>query len=95
MTDLALIYHLSKSKCYSCVWTCVDAINTHIPIHFPIDDPEKLAILAAEFQAKSRGQCWSGQVGAVDGVHIAMGKPSKKYTTLVATSSLGKTSSPS
>ena len=56
----------------------MDAINTHIPIHFPIDDPEKLAILAAEFQAKSRGQCWSGQVGAVDGVHIAMGKPPKK-----------------
>ena len=34
--------------------------------------------LEADFRAASRGGCWEGQVGAIDGVHFAMRAPSKK-----------------
>ena len=33
--DLKLIYHLSESECYHCIWLGVDAINSAITIDFP------------------------------------------------------------
>ena len=76
--DLFLIYCVHLSYVYQCVWSVVDAINRRIRVHFPIDDPAKLARLEAEFRAKSIGGIWEGQVGALDGVHFAMQAPSNK-----------------
>lgn len=76
--DIKLIYKLSMSMCYQCVWLVVDAINNFLPMEFPIDDVEKLKVLEAGFRAKSRSQVWAGQVAAIDGVHFAMEKPPTK-----------------
>ena len=76
--DLFLIYHVSLGYVYKCIWTVVDAVNQRLQIKFPIDDPEKLATLEAEFRAASPGGIWEGQVGALDGVHFATIAPSSK-----------------
>ena len=76
--DLRLIYHVSSSFVYSCVWLVVDAINKHLNIEFPIDDIEKLKRLEAEFRAQSRGGIWAGQVSAIDGVHFKITAPSNE-----------------
>ena len=73
--DLKLIYKVDISYVYKCVWMCVDAINDAFKMPFPIDDPDKLARLEAEFRAASHGGVWAGQVGAVDGVHFPMMAP--------------------
>ena len=70
--DLKLIYHVGRTYVYDCVYLCIDAINRALVINFPIDDPEKLQQMEAEFRAASRGGIWAGQVGAIDGVHFAM-----------------------
>ena len=36
--DLELIYMVSKSYVYDCVWKVVDAVNKHLKVEFPIDD---------------------------------------------------------
>ena len=77
MTDIRLIYHIQKSKCYSCVWMVVDSINTHYWMEFPLNNIEKLKVLAAEFQANSEHQVWSGQVGYTDGVCFGMTNPGR------------------
>ena len=53
--DLKLIYHVSRKYVYDCVYLCIDAINKALVINFPIDDPEKLQQMEAEFRAVSRG----------------------------------------
>jgi hypothetical protein len=75
--DLRLIYCVSKSYVYHCIWLVIDAVNKALEIDFPIDDPQKLKILEEEFAAASRGGIWRGQVGALDGVHFAQRAPSK------------------
>ena len=74
--DLKLIYDVSKSYVYECLWCVVDAVNKVLEVEFPIDDPQKLSKLEAEFRAASHGQIWKGQVGALDGVHFPMKAPS-------------------
>ena len=74
--DLFLIYNVSLSYVYKCIWAVVEAVNRHLAIEFPIDDPAKLAQLEAEFRAQSAGGVWQGQVGAIDGVHFATAAPS-------------------
>lgn len=77
--DLKLIYCMSRTMVYSCIWSVVDAINQHLDnINFPIDDLEGLKQLEAGFRAASRGGFWQGQVGAIDGVHFRMSAPSNK-----------------
>ena len=76
--DLWMIYGVSYSYVYQCVWAVIDAINLRIKIQFPIDDPEKLATLEAEFRSTSRGGVWRGQVAALDGVHFAMQAPTNQ-----------------
>ena len=76
--DLFLIYHVSLGYVYKCVWAVVDAVNRRLQIKFPIDEPEKLAQLEAEFRAASVGGIWEGQVGALDGVHFATIAPTAK-----------------
>ena len=76
--DLKLIYDVDRSYVYTCVWMVVDAVNERIKVEFPLKDPQKLARLEAEFRAHSRQGVWSGQVGAVDGVHFAMLAPTEK-----------------
>ena len=49
--DLQLIYHVSKSYVYDCIWLVTDAINRRFQIKFPIDDVAKLQQLEAEFRA--------------------------------------------
>ena len=73
--DLRLLYHVSKSYVYKCVWLVCDAIRRKIPVEFPIDDVDKLKKLEAEFRAQSRGGIWAGQVAAIDGVHFAIRAP--------------------
>ena len=65
--DLRLLYHVSKSYVYKCVWLVVDAVNRRLKVEFPIDDVEKLQKLEAEFRAKSRGGIWAGQVPRMRG----------------------------
>ena len=74
--DLFLIYCVSLSYVYKCIWAVVEAVNHNLHVHFPLDEPEKLARLEAEFRAASLGGIWEGQVGAVDGVHFGMQAPS-------------------
>ena len=76
--DLKLIYDVSKSYVYSCVWRVVDAINATFPVEFPLADVGKLRVLEAEFACASRQGVWRGQVGCVDGVHFAMQAPTKE-----------------
>jgi hypothetical protein len=47
-------------------------------IQFPIHDIDKLKELEAGFRAKSRDGVWTGQVGAIDGVHFRMRAPTLK-----------------
>ena len=75
--DLKLIYDVDKSYIYRCVWRMVDALNKNIVVTFPLRDIEALKVLEAEFRAASRQGVWSGQVGAVDGVHFPMEGPTK------------------
>ena len=63
--DLQLIYHLSKSECYNCVWLGIDAINSAIKIEFPFGDVEKLKVLEAEFAGQRTDRCWRGQVACM------------------------------
>lgn len=74
--DLELIYKVSSSYAYQCVWTTVDAINRRLVVEFPIDDPHKLRVLEAEWRSKAMCAEWRGQVAAVDGVHFPMVAPS-------------------
>ena len=76
--DLQLIYDVSKGYVYNCLWRVVDSINKHMKVSFPLHDQSKLLRLEAEFRAASRSQVWSGQVGAVDGVHFPMQAPTLK-----------------
>jgi hypothetical protein len=76
--DLRLLYHVSSSFVYKCVWAVVDAINDKVKVEFPIDDVQKLKILEAEFRAQSRGGIWAGQVAAIDGVHFKIVAPSNE-----------------
>jgi len=76
--DLKLIYHVGKMYVYDCVYLVINAINATLSINFPLTDVGKLKELEADFRAASRGGCWEGQVGAIDGVHFAMRAPSKK-----------------
>jgi hypothetical protein len=83
VTDLSLIYHISKRECYAALWTTVDAINGHpdLAISFPIDDPVQLAEMEIEFakahQRRYRSLSWRGQVGAIDGIDIEQRNPDK------------------
>ena len=75
--DLQLIYDVSKPYVYKCVWMFVDAVNRRLPVSFPTTDVAKLKVLEAEFRAASRQGVWSGQVGALDGVHFPMQAPTE------------------
>ena len=74
--DLKLLYHVSKTYVYQCIWLVVDACNKRLEVVFPIDDVGKLRQLEAEFRAQSRGGIWAGQVACIDGVHFAIRSPS-------------------
>ena len=73
--DLRQLYKISKTEVFHCVWKTVDAINGYLKIVFPLDDPDKLAILEAEFAAHSRKQVWRGQVACVDGADFKQKNP--------------------
>ena len=73
--DLRLIYAVSKSYVYDCVWLVVDAVNKAFPVQFPIDDVGALQELEVGWREKSKCTGWKGQVGAIDGVHFPMMAP--------------------
>tara|TARA_B110000046_G_scaffold177123_1_gene203556 strand:+ start:224 stop:1549 length:1326 start_codon:yes stop_codon:yes gene_type:complete len=75
--DLRLIYAVSKSYVYDCVWLVVDAVNKAFKVDFPIDDLEALQELEAGWREKAHCAGWKGQVGAIDGVHFPMMGPRK------------------
>jgi hypothetical protein len=83
--DLKLVYKMSMSQVYKCLYMVVDAVNATLKMEFPIDDLQKLQELEAGFAARSLGGVWRGQVGAVDGCHITTEAPppsvpdAKKY----------------
>jgi hypothetical protein len=70
--DLEDIYHVSRGEIYKTVWRAVDAITGPggLEMDDPWEDPVKLAVLEAEFRARSRTDTWTGQVGAIDGCHF-------------------------
>ena len=57
----------------------MDAISgpQGIGVDDPWEDPVKLAVLEAEFRARSRTDAWVGQVGAIDGCHFETHSPGK------------------
>ena len=57
--DLKLIYDVSKSYVYSCVWRVADAINATFPVEFPLADVGKLRVLEAEFRPAPRATHWA------------------------------------
>ena len=73
--DVKNLFHISHGEFYASVWRTVDAINQHLKVEFPIDDPDKLKILEMEFRRRSRDGIWQGQVAAVDGIHFKMEGP--------------------
>ena len=73
--DLYMLYHVATSDIYRCLWRTVDAINAHLKIEFPIDDPAKLAVLEAEFAQMSRKHVWRNQVACVDGIDFKTVSP--------------------
>ena len=76
--DLYLLYqyHVSIGYVYKCVWAVIDSVSRRLNWEFPIDDPDKLATLEAEFRSRSHGGIWEGQVAALNGVHFPMICPS-------------------
>lgn len=55
------------------VWLTIDAINMHLDnINFPLGDDDALNKIEADFAAGTHGGFWRGQVGAIDGIHVAM-----------------------
>jgi hypothetical protein len=74
--DLKLIYYVSYSYVYDCVWLVVDAVNKHLPMEFPIDDVDKLRKLEAEWRSRAKCPDWVGQVSSLDGVHFPIRAPS-------------------
>ena len=74
--DLKIIYGVSRSYTYRCLWLVVHAVNCRLAVEFPIDDPAKLSKLEAEWRAKARCPGWRGQVAALDGVHFPILAPS-------------------
>jgi len=76
--DLMMIYCLSKSEIYKSIWRGVDAINKAIEVVFPLNDPEKLALLEREFRGRSPFPGWIGQVAAADGCHFRIRNPGKE-----------------
>jgi hypothetical protein len=78
--DLALIYDISKGCVWRLVWLVVDAVNLtldNMRFEDAIDDPDALQALEMDFAMATRGGFWRGQVGAIDGVHIKMRRPSQ------------------
>jgi len=73
--DIKLIYKISKTEVYRCLWRVMDAINARLRVDFKVDDVQRLRQLEAGFRARSPQQVWRGQVGAVDGCHIAILAP--------------------
>ena len=76
--DLKLIYNISTSFCYDCLWLLVDAVNKNLLMEFPLSDVAKMEVLEKEFAHHTPGGAWRGQVAAIDGVHFAMQKPCLK-----------------
>lgn len=74
--DLKLIYDVSISYVYYCVWLVVDAINKRLTVEFPLDDVNKLRKLEGEWRAQALCPGWKGQVAALDGVLFPMLCPS-------------------
>mmetsp|Transcript_52723 Transcript_52723/g.115004 ORF Transcript_52723/g.115004 Transcript_52723/m.115004 type:complete len:327 (-) Transcript_52723:95-1075(-) len=71
-----LIYSLSRSEIYASLYAVIDAVNHHLNVPFPaLDDIAALQEISDGFQEHSREKVWRGQVGAIDGVHIAMQNP--------------------
>ena len=77
--DLEDIYHVSRAEVYNTIWRAVDAISgpQGIGVDDHWEDPVKLAVLEAEFRARSRTDAWVGQVGAIDGRHFKAHSPGK------------------
>ena len=80
--DIRLVYHVSKSECYKCLWAVIDAINDvpELDISFP-EDPAILREIELEFamphNRRYGSMSWRGQVGAIDGVDIPQRNPGK------------------
>jgi len=84
--DLALIYHVSKQGCMNCVWKVVDGLNQCPELAFKMPSTEHdFEVLERDFrEAHNRRypsatgeESWVGQIGAIDGIDIAMKNPGK------------------
>lgn len=77
--DLVLIYNISRAWVFDLVWQVVDAINLsldNMKFDRQLTDADALRKLELDFRARTRGDFWRGQVGAIDGVHFKMQRPS-------------------
>ena len=82
MTDLSMVYHISKRECYSSLWTTIDAINGHpqFAITFPTDvaDLREIELEFAKQHERRYGSfSWRRNVGAIDGIDISQRNPGK------------------
>ena len=81
MTDLRIIYFVSKAQGYESVWRCVDAINSKLSPLDPLGpggcyvDEDKMATIERDFRAASRSAWFKGCIGALDGCDFAQFSP--------------------
>ena len=82
MTDLPMVYRISKREFYTSIWTTNGAINAHpqFDITFPTDaeEPKKTEVEFAMAYLRRYGpRYWRGQVGATDGIDTSQRNPGK------------------
>ena len=75
--DIDLIHHIHKSTFYKHLWITLKLIDDHpkYALEFPVDDEEKLRSIAHRFNHMCGG-VMAGCCGALDGIAIAIIKPS-------------------
>jgi hypothetical protein len=72
--DIVDMHGVHRSSFYGHVWSVVDAINKHLSLSLPVNDPVALQEIAVGFQSRFDNPL-AGCVGAVDGLCVAIERP--------------------
>jgi hypothetical protein len=72
--DIALYHGVHRSTFFEAVWDVVGAVNEAITLTLPVDDKEALQVISDGFQKRMNNPL-SGCIGAMDGIAIAITRP--------------------